>query len=362
MPSSVSCGTPLYVDSAADTAQNPFRAYDVGIRTLNAGNAAANQAAGGVYPGGGAMAVTAGSGLNITVAAGLCCVPNSSGGAQGGYLTGLMASAGLSLATADPSNPRLDLVCVTVSDLGTSASNAVVQVVTGTPASSPVAPSLPTGAGVSSLALARVLVAAAASALGSGAVTDLRAYTVTPGGILPIPNPAAAPAVPVTQFMLDLSSGALVKGTGTAGSVAQLPVLPWAPVLALATTPVNDSAARGVLTQICTATVPTDGVTDLELFYKWSGFISAAAPVLVTMSVAIDGVTLDQTVISVPSASVYGAGGSARYWTSAAQGNTPSAGSHTVTFAFQSASTSATTTLTAAANSPATLRVAPAVA
>ena len=78
------------------------------------------------------------------------------------------------------------------------------------------------------------------------------------------------------------------------------------------------------------------------------------------MQVSIGSTVLDQAVVSIPSTSVYGAGGSARFYSSSATSTTPSAGTHTVTFAFQSASTSVTTTLSAATTAPAMLRVAPA--
>lgn len=356
MASSVNCGTPLYVDDAPMTAQAPFRQYDIGTRSLNLGTGTANQVAGGVYPGAGAMAVIAGSGLTVVVSAGYCCVPNSASGLQGGYVTGLMNSAALSLASADPAQKRIDLVCVTVNDLGTSASSAGVQVITGTAAASPAAPALPSD----SIPLANVTVPAGASSLGPGAVADQRSWTVAPGGILPIASSTAAPAVPASQFMYDQSTSSLVQGTGTAGTVSPLPVLPWSPVVSAQTSPVSDVAAKGALTAIATAMITTDGSTDIEVYYKWTGLkASAGVPLLVTMSVAIDAVTLDQTNISVPSASVYGAGGSARYYTDSGLGTTPGPGTHTVTFAFQSASPAATTTLQAAASGPAILRVAP---
>ena len=264
--------------------------------------------------------------MAVVVAAGLCCVPNSTSALQGGYITGTMTSASLTLAAADSSNYRIDLVCVTVNDLGTSSSNAVVQVVTGTPASSPSAPSLP----ANSISLAQVLVPPGSSSISTGNITDERAYVVAPGGVLPIPSSSVAPAAPAS------------------------------PVVSVQTSNVNDSAAKGVLTTICTASVTTDGSTDIEVYYKWTGLkASGSVPLLCTMQVAIDGTTLDQAVVSIPSTSVYGAGGSARGYTSAGQSNTPSAGSHTIMFAFQSASSSVTTTLSAASSSTATLRVAP---
>jgi hypothetical protein len=344
------------VDDAADSAQTPFRQFDNGSKVINAGTASANQIGGGVFPGGGAMAVSAGSGMAVVVAAGLCSVPNSTSALQGGYITGTMTSASLTLAAADSSNYRIDLVCVTVNDLGTSSSNAVVQVVTGTPASSPSAPSLP----ANSISLAQVLVPPGSSSISTGNITDERAYVVAPGGVLPIPSSSVAPAAPAWQLFYDISAGAVVQGSGTAGSTAPLTLLPWSPVVSVQTSNVNDSAAKGVLTTICTASVTTDGSTDIEVYYKWTGLkASGSVPLLCTMQVAIDGTTLDQAVVSIPSTSVYGAGGSARGYTSAGQSNTPSAGSHTIMFAFQSASSSVTTTLSAASSSTATLRVAP---
>lgn len=357
MASSVSLGVPFAVDDAGNTAQTPFRQFDIGSRVINAGSASANQVGGGVFPGGGAMAVSAGSGMAVVVAAGLCCVPNSTSALQGGYVTGLMTSTSLTLDASDPTNWRDDLICVTVSDLGTSSSSAIVQVVTGTPAASPTVPSLP----ANSIALAFIQVPAGSASVTTGNIGDLRSYVVSPGGVLPIPSSSVAPAAPAWQLFYDISAGAVVQGSGTAGSTAPLTLLPWDPVVSVQTSNVTDTSAKGVLTPITTASVTVDGSTDIEIYYKWTGLkVSASAPLLVTMQVAIDGTVLDQAVISVPSTSVYGAGGSARYYTSAGQSTTPSAGTHTISFGFQSASTSVTTTLSAGSSSPAMLRVAPA--
>ena len=196
----------------------------------------------------------------------------------------------------------------------------------------------------------------------SGNVTDLRAYVVAPGGVLPISASSAAPAAPEWQLMYDIAAGSLVQGTGVSGTTAPLALLPWDPVVSVHTSNVDDSAAKGVLTTICTVTgLVTDGSTDIEIYYKWTGLkASGSVPLLCTMQVKIDSTVLDQAVVSIPSTSVYGAGGSARYYTSAAQGTTPTLGTHTITFAFQSASSSVTTTLSAATTAPAMLRVAPA--
>jgi hypothetical protein len=355
--SSVSLGVPFALDTAYDSAADPFRTFDVGSRVINAGTASANQVGGGVFPGGGAMAVNAGSGMSVVVAAGLCCVPNSTSALQGGYITGTMTSASLTLDSADSGNYRIDVIAVTVNDTGFPSSNAVVAVTTGTPASSPSAPDAP----ANSIVLAQVLVPPGSSSISTGNITDERSYVVAPGGVLPIPSSSVAPAAPAWQLFYDIAAGAVVQGSGSAGSTAPLTLLPWSPVVSVQTSNVNDGSANGVLTAITTASITVDGSTDIEVFYKWTGLkASGSVPLLCTMSVSIDGTVLDQAVISIPSTSVYGAGGSARFYSSAAQSNTPSAGTHTVSFGFQSASSSVTTTLSASSSAPAMLRVAPA--
>jgi len=72
------------------------------------------------------------------------------------YLFGTMVQEALTVATADGSHPRIDIVVARVYDLGTSGSSCDVDIVTGTPATSPVAPATP----AASLLLAQVLVPA----------------------------------------------------------------------------------------------------------------------------------------------------------------------------------------------------------
>lgn len=359
MASSVSCNTPWIVDYVSLDAGNPFRQYDIGSRVYGAGTAAAVAVPGGVFPGVGAMAVTASSGLSVQVAAGYCCVPSPTTG-QGGYVFGTLTAATLTLAAADPVNPRTDLIVARVYDNGDATSYCDVEVITGTPATPAVAPSTPSAA----IPLAVVSVPATAVALASGAVADQRSYVVAPGGILPITSPSAAPAVPATQFMYDLSRDILVQGTGTAGSVQLVSTGAWTPALQNITGSVSDSSNRGAVRQITSANVTVDGATDLEIYYKWPGFYCGTAPLLVALQVAIDGTVLDQTPIYVTSSSSSspGSGGSARYYTSSGAGTTPSAGTHTITFSFQSASTSYTTTMAASSTALGILRVAPAVA
>lgn len=360
MATSISCGVAAWMDGPSLDAGNPFRQYDIGTRLYSAGTATAVAVPGGVFPGTGGMAVSAASGLSVQVAAGYCCVPHPTAG-QGGYIFGTLQAQALSLAAADPSNPRTDLIVAQVNDTGDASGNCQIAVITGTPATPPVTPSLPSAA----IPLATVSVPAAAVALASGAVSDQRSYVVAPGGVLPIANAAAAPAVPSTQFMYDLSRNILVQGTGVAGTVALVSTGAWAPALAYVSSPVSDSAAKGSVTQVASASVTVDGSTDLEIYYKWPGlYVSSSPPLLVTLSVAIDGTVLDQAPVYVQSSSSGSPsnGGSARYYTEAGNSTTPAAGTHTITLRFQSASGSLTTTMACAAQALACLRVAPAVA
>jgi hypothetical protein len=83
----------------------------------------------------------------------------------------------LTITTADPTNPRIDRVVVTVNDAYYTGSlnNVVLQVLAGTPAGSPTAPATP----ANSISLATIAVAAGALSISSGNITDTRVLTTT---------------------------------------------------------------------------------------------------------------------------------------------------------------------------------------
>ena len=91
------------------------------------------------------------------------------------------ASTLLTITTANASNPRIDLICITVSDAYyTGALNQVAfNVVAGTPSGSPVAPSTP----ANSIALAQVAVGAGVTTITSGNITDVRTLATTSIGL-----------------------------------------------------------------------------------------------------------------------------------------------------------------------------------
>lgn len=82
----------------------------------------------------------------------------------------------LAILASDPTNPRIDLVCLSVEDQDYSGTSneGVLQVVTGTPAASPVAPSAPS----SSCVLAHVSVAANATSITAADITDVRPFAL----------------------------------------------------------------------------------------------------------------------------------------------------------------------------------------
>jgi len=337
------------------SSQIPFRQFDIGTKVYNAGTASFNQVPGGVFPGMGAMGVTAPGGMFAGVNAGYCCVPNTTSSLQGGYIFGLMTSTTFQVTAADPVNPRIDIICATVNDLGTSASTSLVQIITGTAASTPSPPTPP----ANSIILAQLAVGAAVTSITAANITDERAYVVAPGGILPIRNAAAAPAVPASQFMFDMSSGQLCQGTGTAGVVATPGGLQWTPQIAVRTSNIL-AASAGALTTVQSVSVTTDGATDIEMYIKWDGVKGNAG--YITMSVTIDGATADSLAVqSTASTTFPTSGGSARFFTSASQGNTPSAATHSIAWKFQAAGggTSTSDGIIATTSAPAILRVVP---
>jgi hypothetical protein len=350
---SISCGVPCFVDDCDEDAQSPYRQYDIGTRLYNAGTATANQVPSGVYPGNGAMAVTAATGMNISVAAGYCAVANSASSLQGGYVFGLMTAGQLTVAAADTTNPRIDLAVAAVNDLGNDSSSSYVGLVTGTPAATPSPPSPP----VNSLILAQIAVAANVTSIVAGNITDERSYVVAPGGILPIQNAAAAPAVPESQFMYNLATGQLVQGTGTAGTVSVSSNTKWAPQATYLTSPVT-AAHAGTLTTLATVSVSTDGVTDIEIYTKWAYILGSAAQM--TLQVQIDGTQVDEVNVTAAGSPDTG-GGSSRYFTSSSQGTTPSAGTHAITWLFQASGSGTSTSdgVFAASTAPGILRISP---
>ena len=115
--------------------------------------------------------------MSVNIASGWAAILGTFQANMGVYTAYNDAIVNAAIATANPTLPRIDLVCLTVSDAYYSgATNTVaVNVVTGTAAASPTVPSTPTN----SIALVQIAVGAAVTSIVSANITDLRVNVTT---------------------------------------------------------------------------------------------------------------------------------------------------------------------------------------
>jgi hypothetical protein len=171
------------------------------------------------------LAVTAPSGtMTVSVASGWAAILGTYQTNMGTYMAYNDAATTATITTANPSNPRIDLVCITVNDAAYSGSlnSVAINVVAGTPAGSPTVPSTPTN----SIALAQVAVAAGATSITSGNITDVRVRAQI---IEPTISSALSTAVPLrivlnsgqTANALQVinSSGTVLNGFDASGNL-----------------------------------------------------------------------------------------------------------------------------------------------
>ena len=113
------------------------------------------------------------------------------------------ATVQLTITAADPVNPRIDKIVATIYDSYYTGSqdDVVLQVVTGTPSGSPVAPATPTN----SIVLATVYVGVSVGSITNADITDQRTLATTS---LPIGDITA------------VTAGAGLSGGGTTGAVS----------------------------------------------------------------------------------------------------------------------------------------------
>jgi hypothetical protein len=151
------------------------------------------------------LAVTANSpaGMSVRVASGWAAIIGTTTTNMGVYTIFNDAQDTLTITTADPTNPRIDLVCATVRDAFYSGANndVIFQVIAGIPAGSPVAPALP----ANSISLATVAVGAAVTQINTGNITDTRTLVTT--------------NIPETGDISAVVAGTGLSGGGSSGSV-----------------------------------------------------------------------------------------------------------------------------------------------
>jgi len=151
------------------------------------------------------LAVTENSpaGMSVRVAAGWAAIVGTTQTNMGTYVGYNDDTVVLGVTTANPTNPRIDRVCMTVNDAYYTGSlnNVVLQVVAGTPAGSPVAPATP----ANSISLATIAVAAGATALTNANITDTRVLVTT--------------NIPEVGDISAVVAGTGLSGGGSSGSV-----------------------------------------------------------------------------------------------------------------------------------------------
>lgn len=170
-------------------------------------------------------------GMSVDVAAGRALIPGTSTTFQGMYHLSNDAVVTLAIATAPGSNQRIDLVCASVQDAAYSGATntGLLQVVTGTPASSPAVPATP----ASSIVLAHVFV-------GTSVTSILNANV---NGTTGTNNPDTTAFL--AQRCVDFQAYAAGGGSGTISS-ATTP----GTAVSSTTVPVNCSATRNYRVQI----------------------------------------------------------------------------------------------------------------
>lgn len=148
--------------------------------------------------------VAAGTGMTCTISPGEAWVPGGSSSTQGGYYSRVSATDTETISAADPTNPRIDRICLQVNDKAYAGSvdSLVPLVVTGVPSAGATLSNL-VGAGsvpASALLLANVLVPASSSSISNGNIANV------------------ATVVSLTQF--GGSTAALVTGTDSSKPAA----------------------------------------------------------------------------------------------------------------------------------------------
>jgi hypothetical protein len=142
-------------------------------------------------------------GMSVVVSSGWAAIVGTTQANMGTYVAYNDANNVLTINTANPTNPRIDIVCATVQDAYYTGSlnDVILQVVAGTPAGSPVAPALP----ANSIELARVAVGAGVTSITNANITDTRVLVTT--------------NIPEVGDITAVTAGTGLSGGGTSGAV-----------------------------------------------------------------------------------------------------------------------------------------------
>jgi hypothetical protein len=297
---------------------------------------------GGVYPAPwdygviGPLQAGIDTGLTLTIGAGYCAIPYSTSG-NGVARFGLLSSGTLTCATANGTNPRIDLIVAQIHDLGTSGSFADINIITGTPTAGATLanlnglPATPTN----SIALTCVLVPANASTLVTGDLLDVRPLTVAPGGVLPVNAATQAPAAAISTMIFNLATNQAGRGKTAGGGISELGIFGGS-VTAYGTSDGCVPGVSGVWVTALSEIFAADGRTDYQMVYGWNGITTADTTVsFCKLSLWVDNAIVD-TIDIGPCGSTFRRGNQAVYFTSPQLNTTPGKGTHTAALKAQS--------------------------
>jgi hypothetical protein len=285
------------------------------------------------------LAVLASSGMNITINPGTAIVPSTIGPTNGAYRPTSPALQTLTVSTAPTTpNTRVDLVCVQIVDNGNNTSFGEIIIIAGTPANPGVAPSQP----VNTVLLATIAVGSGVSTISQANITDNRFYCVAAGGVTYFSSVAAAPTGSLGWVGYDAVNSRFFHWN--AAGYGPFATGPWAPVGVAGNgnaSLTGNTGGGGTLTTLVfgsnsmAVNINVDGQTDIETTILCSG-ISMATPTLTQLihAIFLDSTQLAEadTIIGETTATYMGEAFSYTYRTSSLTGDTPTAGSHTISW------------------------------
>lgn len=121
-----------------------------------------------------------GGNMSVNVSSGWAAIVGTTQSNMGTYMAYNDASTNLTISTASPSNPRIDLIVITINDAyytGT-LNNVSFQVIAGTPAASPTVPATP----ANSIALGQIAVGTSVTSILTANITNYGTLATSPFG------------------------------------------------------------------------------------------------------------------------------------------------------------------------------------
>jgi hypothetical protein len=173
---------PLFLQSGSHPARDVRMALQATLGQPTSGVTRA----GGVVPGFGGQLFCQQNGtpnMTVLVSSGAVLAPGTASATQGSYPFVNDAQISVNIAASHASLPRIDVIAARIKDTqyGDASNEAVIEVVTGTPAGSPAVPAL----NANSVKLFEVAVAAGVTTIVNGNLTDRRVWAVSVGGVHP---------------------------------------------------------------------------------------------------------------------------------------------------------------------------------